>query len=221
MRVAVMQPYFYPYAGYFRLMAAADLFVVFDCVQFPRRGRIHRSQVPDGRGGERWLTLPLARHPRDTRIADLEFAAGARAEFDRRCRALPWLDRAGLPAGVAGALGGEMTVPLDFIEANMRAVAGVLGISTPLIRSSTLAVPRDTTGQGRVRDIAAACGATRYLNPPGGRPLYDAAFFAEAGMALEFLAPYRGAHVHLLHALGHVPRADLIDDAAGWEVERA
>jgi hypothetical protein len=36
--VAVMQPYFMPYAGYFRLFAAADVFVLFDCVQFPRRG---------------------------------------------------------------------------------------------------------------------------------------------------------------------------------------
>ena len=60
MRVAVMQPYFYPYMGYFQLLAAVDLFVVFDSVQFPRRGRVHRCEVPDGLSGARWLTLPLA-----------------------------------------------------------------------------------------------------------------------------------------------------------------
>jgi hypothetical protein len=45
-RIAVMQPYFFPYAGYFRLLQAADHFVLLDCVQFPRRGRVHRTQVP-------------------------------------------------------------------------------------------------------------------------------------------------------------------------------
>jgi len=73
--VAVMQPYFYPYAGYFRLLAAAEIFVIFDDVQFPRRGRVHRCEVPRPVGGSNsaleWLTLPLARQPRDTLIKDL------------------------------------------------------------------------------------------------------------------------------------------------------
>jgi hypothetical protein len=44
--VAVMQPYFMPYAGYFRLFCAADVFVMFDCVQFRRRGWVHRNRFP-------------------------------------------------------------------------------------------------------------------------------------------------------------------------------
>jgi hypothetical protein len=52
--VAIMQPYFIPYAGYFRLFAATDLFVIYDCVQFPRRG---------------WCTAPLLGH-RTGELAD-------------------------------------------------------------------------------------------------------------------------------------------------------
>ena len=63
---AVMQPYFFPYAGYFRLFAASDLFVIYDCVQFPRRGWVHRNLLPDASGSERWLTLPLEK-PRKAR----------------------------------------------------------------------------------------------------------------------------------------------------------
>ena len=70
-RVAVMQPYFFPYAGYFRLFAAVDEFVIFDCVQFPRRGRVHRCEVPRSGAGREWLTLPLARQPRDVLIRSL------------------------------------------------------------------------------------------------------------------------------------------------------
>src|SRR5437016_2188558 len=66
--VAIMQPYFLPYAGYFRLFAASDLFVIYDCVQFPRRGWVHRNRLTDARGLERWLTLPLEKAPQHVLI---------------------------------------------------------------------------------------------------------------------------------------------------------
>src|SRR5215472_19045850 len=83
-RVAVMQPYFFPYAGYFRLFSHVDEFIILDCVQFPRRGRVHRSEVPAPTGASEWLTLPLARQPRDVLIKHLAFASGAREQFGRR-----------------------------------------------------------------------------------------------------------------------------------------
>lgn len=72
MKIAVMQPYHYPYAGYFRLFAASDLFVIYDDVQFNRRGRVHRYQKND-----KWITLPIKKTDRDTtRIMDLEWRDG-------------------------------------------------------------------------------------------------------------------------------------------------
>ena len=65
--VAVMQPYFFPYGGYFGLFAAAETFIVYDDVQFARRGRVHRCEAPGPAGGIEWLTLPLARQSRDLR----------------------------------------------------------------------------------------------------------------------------------------------------------
>ena len=47
MRIAIMQPYFLPYAGYFRLFSHTDLFIIYDCVQFIRRGWIHRNRFPN------------------------------------------------------------------------------------------------------------------------------------------------------------------------------
>lgn len=69
MRVAINQPYYYPYAGYFRLFAASDLFVILDDVQWNRRGRVHRCQAKG-----KWITLPIKKTNRDTtRIMDLEW----------------------------------------------------------------------------------------------------------------------------------------------------
>lgn len=202
-RVAVMQPYFYPYAGYFRLLAAADELVVFDCVQFPRRGRVHRCQVPGVDDGEKWLTLPLQHQPRSTRIDELRFASGARQELDRRLARLPWIARAAGPA--ADRVRAHLAAPLDdvvsYLEVGLRLVCDLLGLGARMRRSSRLEVDPALRGQERVLAICQAVGAERYLNPPGGRHLYSPQAFAARGIELELLPEYRGRFFHLLPAL--------------------
>ena len=84
--VAIMQPYFFPYAGYFRLLAQSDLFVIYDCVQFPRRGWVHRNKLPDIYGVTQWLTLPLLKASQDVLIRDLQFPPDVRAVVAERLR---------------------------------------------------------------------------------------------------------------------------------------
>lgn len=202
-RLAVMQPYFYPYAGYFRLFAAVDEFVVYDCVQFPRRGRVHRCEVAGPGGADEWLTLPLAHGPRDMPIRELAFAPGARAEFDRRLARLPWLQAGdgAAAARVRAHLHGPLDGVVDFLEDGLALVSGLLGLRRPMVRSSTLGIDPALRGQARILAIAAARGATEYVNPPGGRHLYDEAAFARAGITLRFLPDYAGAYPRLLPAL--------------------
>jgi hypothetical protein len=72
-RIAIMQPYFAPFGGYFRLLSETDLFVCFDDVQFPRRGRVHRNTLLDRNGAPQWLTLPLEHAAFEAKISDLRF----------------------------------------------------------------------------------------------------------------------------------------------------
>jgi hypothetical protein len=216
-RVAVMQPYFYPYAGYFRLFAAADELVLYDCVQFPRRGRVHRCRVPAPNGGERWLTLPLRRQPRETAIHDLGFADGAREELDRRLARLPWIAVARGPQAdrVRAHLEGPLDDVVGFLETGLRLVRDLLGFHTVLGRSSQLGLDPALRGQERVLAVCEAVGATTYLNPPGGRHLYSPEAFSARGIRLDFLPEYRGRLFHLLPALLAVPadeiRADVLE----------
>src|SRR3954463_11111762 len=85
-----MQPYFVPYAGYFRLLAASDLFVIYDCVQFPRRGWVHRNQLPAAHGQASWLTLPLAKGPEAWLIRGLAFSGEAEKLLAERLRPFPF-----------------------------------------------------------------------------------------------------------------------------------
>lgn len=201
--IAVMQPYLYPYPGYFRLMAAADCFVILDCVQFNRRGRVHRVELPSPTGGTEWLTLPLRRQARDVRIHELEFADDARASLDLRLRRFDWLfeNRAANAATIRNQLHAPLASVVGFLEEGLRLVASLLDLHPVIVRSSSLPIAPSLRGQERILAIVRELGGDRYLNAPGGRDLYDAAAFAHAGVELAFLPPYEGAHRFLLPAL--------------------
>jgi hypothetical protein len=212
--VAVMQPYFIPYAGYFRLFAAADVFVAFDCVQFPRRGWVHRNRFPTARGIDDWLTLPLRKCARDTRIADLHFLPDADAVLEGNMHRFPILNDASRQAspflGLLTPTGtGSVT---DYLCAQLEATLALLNISCPIVRSTSLSIPPDLHGQARVIAIARELGATRYINSPGGRSLYQQEAFAEHRIALKFLTPYTVSNDNILTLLLTRPAASIAEE---------
>lgn len=198
--IAVMQPYFFPYAGYFRLFSQVDEFVILDCVQFPRRGRVHRTELPGTGSDPDWLTLPLARQSREVLIRDLAFANDARKQFDRRLARVPGLRSSNSEEAqrILDYLHQPLHGVVDYLEAGLQLVTQVLGISKPVRRSSSLELPASLRGQDRMLAITKALGASVYLNSPGGRSLYSAGHFSDAGVELQFLPDYQGRHFHLL-----------------------
>src|SRR6188768_4511537 len=58
MSIAIMQPYLFPYIGYFQLMAAVDEFVVYDNIEFTKKGWINRNRILVN-GKDTFITLPL------------------------------------------------------------------------------------------------------------------------------------------------------------------
>lgn len=198
--VAVMQPYFMPYAGYFRLLDQADHFVVFDCVQFPRRGRVHRCEMRHVRAGTRWLTLPIAPCAQDSRIDELAFAPGAVAEWAGRLGRHGVTEarvRAAIP-DLASWLFGPLDRPVDFLVRGLRHMADLFGIEVEISRSSDLDLPRSLQAQSRILEIVGRLSGTHYINAPGGRALYDDAAFSAAGVELCFLPAYTGTYFNLL-----------------------
>jgi hypothetical protein len=209
--VAVMQPYFVPYAGYFRLFTAADIFVAFDCVQFPRRGWVHRNRLALTPGNSDWLTLPIQKSGRDTRIDELVFAPDARARLTGTVQRFPVLRGASQDASPLLDLVtdiGSGTVA-DYLCTQLARITAMLGISRPVVRSSTLGIPSHVHRQARVIAVARALGATRYINSPGGRELYEPEAFAEHGIELKFLAPFSGPTDSILALLLTQPAEEI------------
>lgn len=201
-----MQPYFIPYAGYFRLLLGADLFIVYDCVQFPRRGWLHRNRLPNREGKLQWLTLPLAKAPQSVAIKDLVFQPNAAATLGAEFGRFPLLtSTAGDPTGLRQALLALDNLPVDYIESLLALCASRLGLPWRSIRSSSLRIPAELTGQDRILAITAAVGARCYVNASGGRGLYDPARFAAAGVKLRFLSEYEGSYASILARLLEEP----------------
>lgn len=199
--IAIMQPYFLPYAGYFRLIAQTDLFVVYDCVQFPRRGWVHRNKLVDAQGQEQWLTLPLKPAPQDVLIRDLAFADDAAAILAERLRPFPVASRDGPHGPLLDEVRRTEGRPVDYITGLLERACDLLGLRWNVVRSSSLDVPASFRAQDRILEIARRLGATRYLNAPGGRDLYDAQTFAAAGIELAFLEPWAGAGGSILQRI--------------------
>jgi hypothetical protein len=199
--IAIMQPYFLPYAGYFRLIAQTEIFVIYDCVQFPRRGWVHRNKLTDAQGQEQWLTLPLSAAPQDVLIRDLTFPDDAARALAERLRPFPVAARAGPHSPLLDRVRRVEGRPVDYISGLLEEAARLLGLPWNVVRSSSLEVADHFRGQARILEIARRLDATRYLNAPGGRDLYETLAFADAGIELSFLEPWAGAGGSILQRL--------------------
>jgi hypothetical protein len=210
--IAVMQPYFIPYAGYFRLFAASDLFVIYDCVQFPRRGWVHRNRLVDRNGVSRWLTLPLDKAAQSVLIRDLHFPHDAAALLACRLRRFRLTSSEHSIQQVIDTLRYVKGSPVEYIEDLLHEIVAYLGLSWNVVRSSALHIPPLLRGQSRILEIARRLGARRYVNAPGGQSLYDPADFRDAGIELNFLPEYPGPTTSILSRLMEEDRDNLLQD---------
>ncbi|MGB0934616.1 MAG: WbqC family protein [Alphaproteobacteria bacterium] len=197
MRIAIMQPYFAPYAGYFRLFDQTDLFVMYDCVQFPRRGWVHRNKMKDRNQQLQWVTLPIKKAPRNILIKDLEFAE-APEDFTARFPALQSFDTTKLKGSVA-----------SYLIGHLQEITQALNIPFKIVRSSELNISPEYKAQDRILEICKHLGATSYLNAPGGKDLYDAQAFEKHNIDLSFLPPYDGNMHSILQEMVEKPVADI------------
>jgi hypothetical protein len=187
-KVAIHQPHYLPWLGYFAKWASADLFVFLDTVQYEKNGWQNRNRIktPDG---PRWLTVPVkARLGMTVSVVPIDTSQPWRARHLRSienayAKAPRWSKyRDALQSFYAREW--ERLAPLAVDSA--RWLADALGVSTPVRLASDLAVsdgPRpDATA--RLVAICRAVGADTYLAGRDGARYLDAEQFAVAGIAV-------------------------------------
>ncbi len=207
MRVAINQPYFCPYAGWFRLLSCADLFVIYDDVSFIKGGYIHRNRLERTDGVTDWLTLPIKRPSLGTLIKDMEWQPDSCETWKTDSRRFKAFKRDKYPDNYLSffvyylqpadaRMDCNKNTPLQFIAKSIEAacydlqIGGGVPLKPNIVYSSSMSIPPELKGQDRVLWICDALGADTYVNAPGGRHLYEESEFAQHGIDLKFLCDY-------------------------------
>jgi hypothetical protein len=192
MRLAVMQPYLFPYLGYFQLMASVDRFVLFDDVHFIKRGWINRNRILLD-GGDHLFTVPLQRASQNRLISDTlivddyTWKKDLLKTLEQAYRRAPHF-AAVFPVVEAAVLNNERSIA-RFVAHSLNLIVAYIGIPVELVSSSQPYRNCHLKGQDRILDICLKEGASAYHNAIGGRDLYDPARFTTEGIALRFVLP--------------------------------
>lgn len=189
MKVAIMQPYFFPYIGYFQLIDAVDKFVIYDDVNYINRSWINRNYILSNADKTR-LTLQLEGASQNRLINQITIGKN-REKLLKAIRLsyakAPWF-LSSLPIISNCLLETEDNLAI-YLEAGIKGVSEYLGIQTEWYLSSDIEKDNSLRGQEKILAICRKLGATQYINLPGGRELYTHASFAEQGVELSFIEP--------------------------------
>lgn len=187
-----MQPYLFPYIGYFQLLSHVDRFVFYDDVNFIKNGWINRNRL--GLDGEaKYFTVPLNAASAFQKIRDVAItpADGWRRKLGESIRhayrKAPHF--APVSSLVANVFDTDTLHIGQLAKTSVRQVANYLGLKTEFIDSSVRYGNADLRGMDRVLDICRREQATDYFNVPGGRALYEPGAFVERGIRLHFIEP--------------------------------
>lgn len=184
-----MQPYFLPYIGYFQLIGAVDLFVVYDNIKYTKKGWINRNRIAD-RHAESVISLPLRSGSDSLNVCQRELAEA----FDRN-KLLQRFSGAYNAApqyhAVSNLLKEIMQTDsrnlFEFIHSSLLQLNAYVGLTTPMVVSSSIPIDHSLKGKDKVLALCKGLGAKQYINPIGGVDLYDKAEFAAQGVKLSFL----------------------------------
>ncbi|WP_176314457.1 WbqC family protein [Burkholderia vietnamiensis] len=212
MRLAIMQPYLFPYLGYFQLAAAVDRFVFYDDVAFIKNGWINRNRILLS-GCAHYLTVPLAGAGSSHRIGDVRMQPRERWLPRLRESLRHAYARAPYYPTVSALFERVVSYETDSIgdlaAHSVVEVCRFVGIGPEFVATSSGYGNDALKGQARVLDICARERARTYVNLPGRRNLYHRAAFAETGLELEFIEP--GLPAYPQFGAAFVPGLSILD----------
>lgn len=187
--LAIMQPYFLPYIGYFQLIAAVDTFIVYDNIKYTKKGWINRNRMLQN-GRELTFSLPLKSDSDTLDVCQREIAQSFNREkllnqIKSAYRRAPYFDDV-FPL-IEQIVLYEDTNLFRFLHNSIVNTCAYLGITTEIKISSDIAIDHGIRNQNKVIALCEAMGADTYVNSIGGIDLYSKDNFREQNIELKFI----------------------------------
>jgi len=188
-KLAIMQPYFFPYIGYWQLINAVDVFVIFDDVNYIKKGYINRNSILLN-GQEQRITLELIGASQNKLINQIEIGSNSSKilkTIEMSYKKAPYFDNV-FPI-IENLFDQDEKNLAKFVGHSLKMLSGFLGINTKFIFSSDVQKDNSLKGQDKILNIATKLKAKNYINSIGGLDLYDKDIFKENNINLRFLTP--------------------------------
>ncbi len=193
MKVGIMQPYFFPYIGYFSLIKNCDEYIVFDTPQFMRKGWIERNRIIRRSGGSSYIKVPLIKAPVSTAINEMKINNDSLwkdkilAQLNVYKNKAPYY-RIVLDI-VKESLDGDFTHIADLNVNILKIVCSYLGIKTKISVYSCmdLQISPPKVADEWALNICQALGASSYINAEGGKNFFDRMKYTRNNVDLCFI----------------------------------
>jgi hypothetical protein len=189
MKIAIMQPYFLPYIGYFQLINAVDKFVVYDNIEYTKKGWINRNRFLLNKNTY-YFTIPLKHDSDYLFIKERSIANDFKpkkiiAQINNAYRNAPFYNKV-MPIFEL-IIYYEKKKLFDYIFNSVLLICEYLEIKTNLIVSSSLNINHSLKSQEKVIAICKETGTKEYINSKGGIELYNKNDFLKENIILNFL----------------------------------
>ncbi|MEK4129141.1 WbqC family protein [Solibacillus sp. FSL W8-0474] len=214
MKLAIMQPYFFPYIGYFSLMQEADQFIIFDTVQFQRKSWMVRNCILNLNGGSSYIHLPVKKAPLSSCIKDIYVDD----EIDWKeklfnqlqiYKKAPYFTET--IKVLEKALNSNYKTLTDINKNLLVEISNYLNLKCKIsvFSEMELDIEEVYTADEWALNISKKLNATEYINAPGGVCFFDREKYENNNIKLKFiknkLNPYKQFH------LDFVPGLSIID----------
>jgi hypothetical protein len=194
MKLGIMQPYFFPYLGYFALIKHTDKWIFFDTPQYIRHGWVNRNRILKPNAEWQYITIPLIKHSRDTAIKDI----GINDSTDWRSLIYRQLEHYKKNAPFYQPTIEIIIKSLDIESSNLSTI-NIHALKTlceylriklnyEVFSQMNISIDSITAPDEWSLKIAKQIKATHYYNPPGGHDFFDRSKFILEGIDLKFLS---------------------------------
>lgn len=191
MQLAIMQPYFMPYIGYFQLINSVDEFIIYDNIEFTKKGWINRNRILVN-GRDQTITIPLKKDSDYLDVCERRLAGSWATERRKLLNRIIESYRKSPYFGsvfpiIENSILFEDDNLFNFIFNSIILVNEYLGIPAKMVIASTILIDHNLKSENKVIEICKSRRADRYLNSIGGMELYSKESFKQEGIELQFL----------------------------------
>jgi hypothetical protein len=193
MKISIMQPYFFPYLGYFSLIRATDKFISFDTAQYIRHGWVNRNRILHPKEGWQYIGVPLVQHRREATIEEVQIDHRQPWQNKLLGQLTHYKGRTRRYGEVLEVLRAGLSLETNSIAVlNLHLIATVCHWMEIPFRgvawsATDLEIPPVDHPGGWAPAISLAMGAKAYYNPIGGRDLFRPEDFTQRQIEVGFL----------------------------------